>query len=98
MTEGSVSQWKKKEGEAFQAGDVLLEVVCVSSFVFLLELTCPKETDKATIDVEAQDGGIMGKIIVCEHVSRNACGMLSMQPGAGWDEEHPCWQGHRAPR
>ncbi|KAL6307998.1 single hybrid motif-containing protein [Sparassis latifolia] len=46
MTEGGIAQWKKKEGEAFSAGDVLLEI----------------ETDKATIDVEAQDDGVMGKI------------------------------------
>jgi len=27
MTEGGIASWKKKEGEAFSAGDVLLEVV-----------------------------------------------------------------------
>ena len=48
MTEGSISEWKVKEGEPFAAGDVLLSV----------------ETDKAAIDVEAQDDGIMGKILV----------------------------------
>jgi len=48
MTEGGIASWKKKEGEAFSVGDVLLEI----------------ETDKATIDVEAQDDGIMGKIIL----------------------------------
>ncbi|KAJ7118805.1 single hybrid motif-containing protein [Mycena epipterygia] len=48
MTEGGIAGWKKKDGEAFVAGDVLLEI----------------ETDKATIDVEAQDDGIMGKILV----------------------------------
>lgn len=48
MTEGSISEWKVKEGEAFAAGDVLLSL----------------ETDKATIDVEAQDDGLMGKILV----------------------------------
>jgi len=48
MTEGGIASWKKKEGESFTAGDVLLEI----------------ETDKATIDVEAQDDGIMAKIIV----------------------------------
>jgi pyruvate/2-oxoglutarate dehydrogenase complex dihydrolipoamide acyltransferase (E2) component len=48
MTEGGIASWKKSEGEAFAAGDVLLEI----------------ETDKATIDVEAQDDGIMGKIIL----------------------------------
>ncbi|KAI0094640.1 pyruvate dehydrogenase [Irpex rosettiformis] len=47
MTEGGIAQWKKKEGESFTAGDVLLEI----------------ETDKATIDVEAQDDGILAKII-----------------------------------
>jgi pyruvate/2-oxoglutarate dehydrogenase complex dihydrolipoamide acyltransferase (E2) component len=47
MTEGGIASWKKKEGESFSAGDVLLEI----------------ETDKATIDVEAQDDGILGKII-----------------------------------
>lgn len=48
MTEGSISEWKVNEGESFAAGDVLLSV----------------ETDKAAIDVEAQDDGIMGKILV----------------------------------
>jgi len=47
MTEGGISSWKKQEGDSFSAGDVLLEI----------------ETDKATIDVEAQDDGILGKII-----------------------------------
>ncbi|KAG6900451.1 hypothetical protein C0993_010498 [Termitomyces sp. T159_Od127] len=48
MTEGGITSWKKREGEAFSAGDVLLEI----------------ETDKATIDVEAPDDGIMGKILL----------------------------------
>ncbi|WVQ73168.1 pyruvate dehydrogenase complex dihydrolipoamide acetyltransferase [Cryptococcus sp. DSM 104548] len=48
MTEGGVAEWKVKEGDSFAAGDVLIEV----------------ETDKATIDVEAQEDGIMAKIIV----------------------------------
>ncbi|KAL1951660.1 hypothetical protein VTO73DRAFT_809 [Trametes versicolor] len=47
MTEGGIASWKKKEGESFAAGDVLLEI----------------ETDKATIDVEAQDDGVLAKII-----------------------------------
>lgn len=48
MTEGGVVSWKFKPGDKFSAGDVLLEV----------------ETDKATIDVEAQDDGIMWEIII----------------------------------
>ncbi|EPQ32451.1 uncharacterized protein PFL1_00647 [Pseudozyma flocculosa PF-1] len=50
MTSGGVATWKVKEGESFSAGDVLLEI----------------ETDKATMDVEAQDDGIMAKIVVQE--------------------------------
>ncbi|OLN94010.1 Pyruvate dehydrogenase complex protein X component, mitochondrial [Colletotrichum chlorophyti] len=46
MTEGNIASWKVKEGESFSAGDVLLEI----------------ETDKATMDVEAQDDGVMFKI------------------------------------
>ncbi|CAE7176418.1 unnamed protein product [Rhizoctonia solani] len=48
MTEGGIASWKKKEGEPFSAGDILLEI----------------ETDKATMDVEAQDDGVLGKILV----------------------------------
>ena len=48
MMEGAISDWKLKEGDAFSAGDVLVGI----------------ETDKAAIDVEAMDDGIMGKIIV----------------------------------
>ncbi|EIW86603.1 pyruvate dehydrogenase [Coniophora puteana RWD-64-598 SS2] len=50
MTEGGIASWKKAEGESFSAGDVLLEI----------------ETDKATIDVEAQDDGILAKIIAAD--------------------------------
>ncbi|KIK96369.1 hypothetical protein PAXRUDRAFT_826037 [Paxillus rubicundulus Ve08.2h10] len=50
MTEGGIASWKKQEGEAFSAGEVLVEI----------------ETDKATIDVEAQDDGIVAKIIATD--------------------------------
>ncbi|KAI0383096.1 pyruvate dehydrogenase protein x component [Hypomontagnella monticulosa] len=46
MTEGNIASWKIKEGDSFSAGDVILEI----------------ETDKATMDVEAQDDGILMKI------------------------------------
>ncbi|RSM04138.1 hypothetical protein CDV31_010191 [Fusarium ambrosium] len=50
MTEGNIASWKVKEGESFSAGDVLLEI----------------ETDKATMDVEAQDDGVMVKIMTAD--------------------------------
>jgi len=53
MTEGGIASWKLKEGDTFTAGDVLVEI----------------ETDKATIDVEAQDDGFLAKIIVSQSVA-----------------------------
>lgn len=48
MTEGTLSKWIKKEGEAIKSGDVLAEI----------------ETDKATMEFEAVDEGVLGKILV----------------------------------
>jgi len=53
MTEGTITSWKKKEGEAFAAGDVLLQI----------------ESDIATIDVEAHTPGILGKILMPDGTS-----------------------------
>jgi len=50
MTEGKLSKWLKKEGDAIKAGDVIAEI----------------ETDKATMEVEAVDEGTLGKILVPE--------------------------------
>ena len=50
MTEGTLSRWLKKEGEAVRAGDVIAEI----------------ETDKATMEVEAVDEGVLGKILVAD--------------------------------
>ncbi len=50
MTEGNLAKWVKKEGDKISAGDVIAEI----------------ETDKATMEVEAVDEGIMAKILVPE--------------------------------
>jgi pyruvate dehydrogenase E2 component (dihydrolipoamide acetyltransferase) len=50
MTEGTLVRWLKKEGDAVKSGDVLAEV----------------ETDKATMDLEAFDSGILRKILAGE--------------------------------
>ncbi|RYG59186.1 MAG: pyruvate dehydrogenase complex dihydrolipoamide acetyltransferase [Alphaproteobacteria bacterium] len=47
MTEGRLARWVKAEGDKISAGDVLAEV----------------ETDKATMEVEASDDGILHKIV-----------------------------------
>ena len=48
MTEGNLAKWLKKEGDKVKPGDVIAEI----------------ETDKATMEVEAVDEGIIGKIFV----------------------------------
>nr|WP_294502742.1 pyruvate dehydrogenase complex dihydrolipoamide acetyltransferase [uncultured Rhodopila sp.] len=48
MTEGTLARWLKKEGDTIKAGDVIAEI----------------ETDKATMEVEAVDEGVLGKILV----------------------------------
>jgi pyruvate dehydrogenase E2 component (dihydrolipoamide acetyltransferase) len=50
MTEGNLAKWVKKEGDTVKAGQVIAEI----------------ETDKATMEVEAVDEGVIGKILVKE--------------------------------
>ena len=38
MTEGGIAQWKKKEGESFSSGDVILEIVGLLSRLCLVQL------------------------------------------------------------
>jgi len=48
MTEGNLARWLKQEGDRIKAGDVIAEI----------------ETDKATMEVEAVDEGVLGRILV----------------------------------
>ncbi|RVU17746.1 pyruvate dehydrogenase complex dihydrolipoamide acetyltransferase [Methylobacterium oryzihabitans] len=50
MEKGNLAKWLKKEGDAIKSGDVLAEI----------------ETDKATMEVEAVDEGVLAKIVVPE--------------------------------
>ena len=50
MTEGTLARWLKKEGDQIRAGDVIAEI----------------ETDKATMEVEAVDEGVLGRILVAD--------------------------------
>ncbi|GAJ29232.1 pyruvate dehydrogenase complex E1 component subunit beta [Acidomonas methanolica] len=50
MTEGKLARWVKKEGESVASGDVIAEI----------------ETDKATMEVEAIEDGLLGRILVPE--------------------------------
>ncbi|MGI1663316.1 pyruvate dehydrogenase complex dihydrolipoamide acetyltransferase [Palleronia sp. KMU-117] len=50
MEEGTLAKWLVKEGDAVKSGDLLAEI----------------ETDKATMEFEAVDEGVIGKILVAE--------------------------------
>ncbi|QEL21691.1 pyruvate dehydrogenase complex E1 component subunit beta [Bosea sp. F3-2] len=50
MEEGKLAKWLKKEGDQVKAGDIIAEI----------------ETDKATMEVEAVDEGILAKILVAD--------------------------------
>src|SRR5206468_5046341 len=50
MEEGTLAKWLVKEGDAVKSGDILAEI----------------ETDKATMEFEAVDEGIVAKILVPE--------------------------------
>src|SRR6187551_1479931 len=50
MEKGNLAKWLKKEGEKVKPGDVIAEI----------------ETDKATMEVEAVDEGVLAKIVVPE--------------------------------
>src|ERR1700751_555297 len=72
MTEGQIARWLKREGEAVRAGDVLAEI----------------ETDKATMEVEAIEEGVLAKIVIpegTEHVAVNTpiAGTAGNGEGAG---------------
>ena len=50
MTDGTLARWVVGEGDAVRSGDVIAEI----------------ETDKATMEVEALDDGIIAKFMVAE--------------------------------
>lgn len=50
MTEGNLSKWTVKEGDKIKPGQVIAEI----------------ETDKATMEVEAVDSGVVGKVVIPE--------------------------------
>ena len=68
MTEGNLVAWLKAEGDTISPGEVIAEI----------------ETDKATMEVEAVDEGVLGKILVAagtEGVSVNAAIAILLEEG-----------------
>ena len=73
MEEGTLAKWLVKEGDTVESGDVLCEI----------------ETDKATMEFEAVDEGVIGKIIVAdgtENVAVNALIAVLLEEGESVDD------------
>ncbi|MFT8796435.1 pyruvate dehydrogenase complex dihydrolipoamide acetyltransferase [Zymomonas mobilis] len=70
MTEGTLAKWLVKEGDAVKAGDILAEI----------------ETDKAIMEFETVDAGIIAKILVPEGSENIAVGqVIAVMAEAGED-------------
>ena len=70
MTEGTIARWLKSEGDAIAIGDVLAEI----------------ETDKATMEIESADEGVLGKILVpdgAEGIAVNTTIGVLLEEGEG---------------
>lgn len=68
MEEGTLAKWHVKEGDSVSSGDVIAEI----------------ETDKATMEVESIDEGVVGKILVAEgaeNVKVNAVIAILLEEG-----------------
>ena len=68
MEEGTLTQWLVKEGDSVASGDILAEI----------------ETDKATMEFEAVDEGVIGKLLVSagsEGIKVNAPIALLLEDG-----------------
>src|SRR5215218_9845813 len=84
MTEGKIARWVKSEGDTVRAGDVLAEI----------------ETDKATMEVEAVDEGVLAKIVIPEgtdHVAVNTPIALISENGEDVAEAHGAAEAKQAP-
>jgi pyruvate dehydrogenase E2 component (dihydrolipoamide acetyltransferase) len=73
MEEGTLAKWNVKEGDKVSSGDVIAEI----------------ETDKATMEVEAVDEGVVGKIVIpagTENVKVNATIAILLGDGESADD------------
>ena len=82
MTEGKIARWLKAEGDHVQPGDAIAEI----------------ETDKATMEVEAIDEGILARIVIpegTEHVAVNT--PIAIIAANGEDVAEPAVKAPQAP-
>ncbi|WP_298305161.1 pyruvate dehydrogenase complex E1 component subunit beta [uncultured Erythrobacter sp.] len=71
MEEGTLARWLKVEGDTIEPGDIIAEI----------------ETDKATMEFEAIDDGVLSKILVAEGTENVAVGtVIAHMEGEGAEE------------
>ncbi len=70
MEEGTLAKWLKKVGDTIEAGDIIAEI----------------ETDKATMEFEAVDDGVITKILVAEGTENVAVGTVIAELEGEGDE------------
>ncbi|HAU28714.1 MAG TPA: hypothetical protein DCW68_01195 [Rhodospirillaceae bacterium] len=73
MTEGKLARWLKKEGDKVSPGETMAEI----------------ETDKATMEVEAVDAGVIGRILVpdgSDNVAVNTPIAILLEEGEGLED------------
>ncbi|MBA4161147.1 MAG: pyruvate dehydrogenase complex E1 component subunit beta [Novosphingobium sp.] len=73
MEEGTLAKWLVKEGDTVKSGDILAEI----------------ETDKATMEFESIDEGVIGKILVAEGTEGVKVGTVIAVIGADAGVAHP---------
>ena len=81
MSEGRLSKWLISSGDTVSSGDVIAEI----------------ETDKATMEVEAADDGIVGELVIAEGTDNVAVGaviaVLLEEAGEALPERSPAPEG-----
>ena len=70
MEEGTLAKWLKQEGDSIEPGDIIAEI----------------ETDKATMEFEAIDEGVISKILVAEGTENVAVGTVIAELEGEGDE------------
>ncbi|MEO1221813.1 MAG: pyruvate dehydrogenase complex E1 component subunit beta [Pseudomonadota bacterium] len=73
MEEGTLARWLKAEGDALEPGDIIAEI----------------ETDKATMEFEAIDEGVLSKILVAEGTENVAVGTVIAHMEGEGEESAP---------
>jgi pyruvate dehydrogenase E2 component (dihydrolipoamide acetyltransferase) len=69
MTAGNIGTWQKQPGDALNSGDVLVEI----------------ETDKAQMDFEFQDEGVLAKILKDSGEKDISVGSVSLEQRLNFD-------------